>query len=100
MLSAAMHADGDAASWLSSASALKERFNRDWWMPDEQFFAVALDPEKKQVRAVTSNVGHCLATGIIDAEHRSPVVGRMFAPDVFSGWGIERCRRLMRSTTR
>jgi glycogen debranching enzyme len=88
VLSAAMHADGDSASWLSLASALKERFNRDWWMPDEQFFAVALDPEKKQVRAVTSNVGHCLATGIIDAAHRGPVVGRMFAPDVFSGWGI------------
>jgi glycogen debranching enzyme len=83
-----MKADGDAAAWLSSASALKERFNRDWWMPDERFFALALDPEKRQVRAITSNVGHCLATGIIDHDHRGPVVGRMFAPDLFSGWGI------------
>lgn len=88
VMSAVMHEDGDAAAWLSSASALKERFNRDWWMADEQFFAVALDPDKKHVRAVTSNVGHCLATGIIDSQHRAAVVGRMFAPDMFSGWGI------------
>jgi len=57
-------------------------------MLDEQFFAVGLDPDKQLIRAVTSNVGHCLATGIIDEPHRRPVVGRMFAPDLFSGWGI------------
>ena len=28
--------------------------------------ALALDPDKQQVRAVTSNVGHCLACGIIE----------------------------------
>ena len=71
-----------------SAAALKERFNRDWWVEDEQFFALALDPDKRQVRAVTSNVGHCLACGIIDRERLPAVVGRMFAPDMFSGWGI------------
>jgi glycogen debranching enzyme len=37
---------------------------------------------------LTSNVGHCVATGIVDAEHLPPVVGRMFAPDLFSGWGV------------
>ena len=50
--------------------------------------SLALDPDKRQVRAVTSNVGHCIATGIISDEHLPPVVGRMFAPDMFSGWGI------------
>jgi glycogen debranching enzyme len=68
--------------------ALRERFNREWWMPEHAFFAVALDPDKRQISAITSNVGHCLATGIIDGDHRGPVVGRLFAPDMFSGWGI------------
>jgi hypothetical protein len=36
-----------------------------WWIEDELFYALALDPEKRQVRAVTSNVGHYLACGII-----------------------------------
>src|SRR4026207_2188002 len=78
----------DAASYSKSAANLKARFNRDWWVKEEQFFALAMDPRKELVRAVTSNVGHCLATGIIDADHLRPVVGRLFAPDMFSGWGI------------
>jgi glycogen debranching enzyme len=70
------------------AADLKTRFNRDWWVPEERCFALAMDPDKRLVRAVTSNVGHCLSTGIIDEEHLRPVVGRLFAPDMFSGWGI------------
>jgi glycogen debranching enzyme len=83
-----MGAQDDAAAFRRSAADLKERFNRDWWVVDEQFCALALDPEKRQVRAVTSNVGHCLACGIINREHLPAVVGRLFAPDLFSGWGI------------
>ena len=78
----------DAADYWKRAGELKERFNRDWWVKDENFFALAMDPDKRLVRAVTSNVGHCLATGIIDTDHLRPVVGRLFAPDMFSGWGI------------
>jgi len=77
-----------AATYWKNAADLKERFNRDWWVEDEQFFALAMDPDKRLVRAVTSNVGHCLATGIVDSDHLRPVVGRLFAPDMFSGWGI------------
>jgi glycogen debranching enzyme len=67
---------------------LKSRFNRDWWMENENFFALALDPDKRQVPALTSNVGQCIATGIIDDDHLPKVVGRLFAPDLFSGWGV------------
>src|SRR5262249_15861993 len=78
----------NAAAYRQSASALKERFNREWWVEDEHFVALALDPEKRQVAAVTSNVGHCLACGIIDRDRLPAAVGCMFAPDLFSGWGI------------
>ena len=88
LLSWVMDAGGDAAAYRTRASALKERFNRDWWVDAEQFYALALDPDKRQVRAVTSNVGHCIACGIIDRDRLPAVVGRMFAPDLFSGWGI------------
>ena len=57
-------------------------------MEDQQFVALALDPDKRQVGAITSNVGHCLACGIVDRERLPALVGRMFAPDLFSGWGI------------
>jgi glycogen debranching enzyme len=88
VLAAALGQVGEAKAHWASAQSLKERFNRDWWMPDERFFALALDPEKRPARSITSNVGHCLAAGIIADEHVPPVVGRLFAPDMFSGWGI------------
>jgi glycogen debranching enzyme len=88
LLSWVMNAREDAAAHRARAAALKERFNRHWWMEDEQFVALALDPDKRQVRAITSNVGHCLACGIVDRERLPALVGRMFAPDLFSGWGI------------
>lgn len=79
---------GDAHAYWKAASDLKERFNRDWWLEGDDFFALAMDPQKRLVRAASSNVGHCLAAGIIDADHIPPVVGRLFAPDMFSGWGV------------
>jgi glycogen debranching enzyme len=78
----------DARAHFQAASELKTRFNRDWWLEEDDCFALAMDPQKRLVRAPSSNVGHCLASGIIDAEHVPPVVGRLFAPDMFSGWGI------------
>jgi glycogen debranching enzyme len=88
LMSWVMNARDESRAYRASASALKERFNRDWWMEDETFYALALDPEKHHVRALTSNVGHCIACGIIDPDRLPAVVGRMFAPDMFSGWGI------------
>jgi glycogen debranching enzyme len=88
VLSTALGEVDAGRAYHHSAGALKKRFNRDWWVDDQQCFALALDPDKRPVRAVTSNVGHCLAAGIIDADHLAPVVGRLFAPDMFSGWGI------------
>ena len=88
VLSWATGARDDAKAYWDSAMNLKERFNRDWWVEADQCVALALDQEKRLVRAVTSNAGHCLAAGIVSDEHLPPLVGRLFAPDMFSGWGI------------
>ena len=57
-------------------------------MPEERFVALALEPDESQVRSIASNAGHCLASGIIADEYVRPVVGRLFSPELFSGWGI------------
>jgi glycogen debranching enzyme len=88
VLAAAQGKLGDARAYWDSAKQLKLRFNRDWWMAAEGFPALALDPDKRQVSTVGSNAGHCLTAGIIADDHIPPVVGRLFAPDMFSGWGI------------
>jgi glycogen debranching enzyme len=70
------------------AADLKKRFNRDFWLEDEGFYALALGANKEPAESITSNPGQCLWTGIIDKDKAARVVERMFANDMFSGWGI------------
>lgn len=81
-------ARGAAARALWQAHELKKRFNDVFWMPEENTFAMALDPRGQQVRSVGSDPGDALATGIIAEAKAAPVVERLFSPDMFSGWGI------------
>lgn len=88
VLSWVMDAKEDAKAHWRDASDLKQRFNRDWWLEDDNFVALAMDPDKRLIHAPGSNAGHCVAAGIVSDDHLPCVVGRLFAPDVFSGWGI------------
>jgi glycogen debranching enzyme len=72
----------------SEAGALRAAFNEAFWNPDEEFFALALDGAKQQVKSVTSNPAHCLYCGIVDDDKAAIVAERLMAPDMFSGWGI------------
>lgn len=77
-----------ADRWQEEARKLKERFNRDFWMSDQNFCALALDGEGNQVDSITSNPGHCLHLGIFTPEKAYSVAERLRAPDMFNGWGI------------
>jgi glycogen debranching enzyme len=88
VLSWALGERDDPADYWSSAKDLKERFNHDWWDASNDLPALALDADKMLVRSPSSNAGHCLACGILDNERVPRVVGRLFQPDMFSGWGI------------
>ena len=70
------------------AAALKEAFNADFWVQQEGYFAMALGADGEQASAISSNPGQCLWTGIVDGKHAGQVATRMFANDMFSGWGI------------
>jgi glycogen debranching enzyme len=78
----------EARQWWRSARQLRQRFDRDYWDPRERFYGLALDSEKRLLRVATSNVGHCLASGIVPRERRREVAERLLAPDMFSGWGV------------
>ncbi|MEA5573843.1 amylo-alpha-1,6-glucosidase [Calothrix sp. UHCC 0171] len=77
-----------ADRWMEEARNLKLRFNRDFWIEDQDFCALALDGEGKQVDSITSNPGHCLQLGIFTPEKAYSVAERLRAPDMFNGWGI------------
>jgi glycogen debranching enzyme len=81
--------DQDLAARLAKeADDLKERFNRDFWMQDEGYYALALDGKKKQVATITSNPGHCLWSQIIDEDKAQRVARRLLSPALSSGWGV------------
>jgi glycogen debranching enzyme len=78
-----------AASRDACADRLSAAFDRDFWMPEQQTFALALDRDKRQVDAVASNAGHCLWTGVItDSEKAAAVARSLVTPQLFSGWGV------------
>jgi glycogen debranching enzyme len=74
--------------WEKQARDLKVRFNRDFWLSDPGYCALALDGDGKQVDSITSNPGHCLSMGLLDSEKAYSVAERLQAPDMFNGWGI------------
>lgn len=71
-----------------SASELKARFHDAFWMEERGFYAMALDSGKQQVTSIGSNAAHCVAAAIAESSVVPRVVDRLFAPDLFSGWGI------------
>ena len=67
---------------------LKSKFNRDFWMKKENFFALALDGDKKQKKTITSNPGHLLFTGIVLEDKVELLVSRLFKEDLWTPYGI------------
>jgi glycogen debranching enzyme len=70
------------------AAELKTRFNSDFWVAGDDFFALALDGDKQQVPTLTSNMGHLLWSGIVDDSKVDAVVDHLMGNRLFSGWGV------------
>lgn len=77
-----------AAHLEEQAADLKARFNRDFWMPERECFALAIDGTGRQVDSITSNIGHLLWSGIVDTEKTPHVVQHLMGDHLFSGWGV------------
>jgi glycogen debranching enzyme len=82
--------DGDPARaqqlrWGAArlASAI-ERF----WIPDLNFYSMALDEKKRPSRALASNQGHLLWALAIPPERAAAVRDALMSDDSHSGWGV------------
>ncbi|MGR6318679.1 glycogen debranching N-terminal domain-containing protein [Micromonospora soli] len=70
------------------AAELKERFNRDFWVADGEYYALALDRDGRQVDALASNIGHLLWSGIVPEPRAKKIAEHLLGPRLFSGWGV------------
>lgn len=77
-----------AKTLQQKADDLYKRFNDRFWMEDEGYYCLGLDSQKKQIRAIASNPGHLLWSGIVPLDRVDRVVKRLFQPDLWCGWGI------------
>jgi glycogen debranching enzyme len=77
-----------ATELRQQAESLRSRFNRDFWIEDRQFYALALESKNRPVSVISSNPGQALWTGIIDRTNARATVDRLMSDELFSGWGI------------
>ena len=70
------------------AADLKARFDRDFWVEDGEYYALALGPDGTRVDALSSNIGHLLWSGIVDDAKAPTIAAHLLGPKLFSGWGI------------
>jgi glycogen debranching enzyme len=89
---------GDQAGarlWRKKAKTLRRAFNERFWLPDRGWYAVGLDRDKRPIDSLTSNIGHCLWTGIADADKAAIIARQLMSEDMFSGWGIRTLAKSM-----
>ncbi|WP_229705651.1 amylo-alpha-1,6-glucosidase [Micromonospora sonchi] len=75
-----------ADRWREWAGRLAARFRAAYWVdgPYGPQPALALDRDKRPVDSLTSNIGHLLGTGLLDADEQAQVA-RLLGTDAMSG---------------
>ncbi|HEY3101253.1 MAG TPA: amylo-alpha-1,6-glucosidase [Methylomirabilota bacterium] len=84
----ALGRDAEAPALRARARRLQERFEADFWLPDEAFYALALDRDGTPCRVISSNPGHLLWTRIVSDSRAQIVARRLLQDDMFTGWGL------------
>ena len=78
----------EAQALLDQARAHADLVEDRFWMDARGTYALALDHERRQVDAVTSNPGHLLFSRAARADRVLPVVRSLLSRGMWSGWGI------------
>jgi len=94
---------GDGAAPTTSSGARRrcaKRFERDFWSEELGCYVLARQAGGRPVVQVASNAGQVLWGGIAARARAARVATRLLADDMFSGWGIPRCRTRASPTTR
>ncbi|MFN3216306.1 MAG: glycogen debranching N-terminal domain-containing protein [Acidimicrobiales bacterium] len=77
-----------AQNYRNHAEELQRAFDDAFWVEALGCYAVGLDGDKAPIDSVTSNIGHCLWTGIVPDHRSGAVADHLSSPALFSGWGV------------
>ncbi|RWM11486.1 MAG: amylo-alpha-1,6-glucosidase [Mesorhizobium sp.] len=78
----------DAEHWENRAEEMRLAVERDFWMDDLNFYALAIDGEGEPCKVRTSNAGHLLYVGLPEPERAKMVADQLLSASFHSGWGL------------
>lgn len=82
-------ADSDLGDRLTARSdELMRKLEQSFWLAEDQYYAMALDRDKRPLAVMSSNPGHLLFTHTIQDQRARQVVSQLTGQGLFSGWGI------------
>jgi glycogen debranching enzyme len=81
-----------SCAWSARARRLRAAIEEHFWVPELEFYAIALDGDGVPCRVRASNAGHLLFCGIPSAERAAAVCSQLLSKQFRSGWGIRTLR--------
>jgi glycogen debranching enzyme len=86
---AAMREDKErSVAWSARARRLRSEIERRFWVPELNFYALAIDGEGQPCCVHASNAGHLLYCGVPSPERGAVVANALLGERFASGWGI------------
>jgi glycogen debranching enzyme len=86
---AAVRSDqGRSAAWGARAERLREAIEDRFWVPEINFYAIAIDGDGQPCSVPASNAGHLLFCGVPNEKRAAIVTTQLLSSRFSSGWGI------------
>jgi glycogen debranching enzyme len=79
---------GRSAAWRARAERLCAAIEHRFWVPEINFYAIAIDGDGQPCRVPASNAGHLLFCGVPNEERAAIVTTQLSSSRFSSGWGI------------
>jgi glycogen debranching enzyme len=77
-----------AEHWSLRADRLQAAVERHFWMPECNFYGIAIDGDDQLCRVRASNPGHLLYVGLPTPQRAALVSAQLLTPAFATGWGI------------
>jgi glycogen debranching enzyme len=87
-LAAVRNDQGGSAAWGARAERLREAIEHRFWVPEINFYAIAIDGDGQPCSVPASNAGHLLFCGVPNEKRAAIVTKQLLSSRFSSGWGI------------
>jgi len=77
-----------ADRYRGEADRIRRLVEEAFWISDLGTYAMALGPDGEAIETVASDPLHLLAAGLPSPDRARSVVDRLFAADMWTGWGV------------